>query len=130
MFDKVKSIKVSERVFDILSDYCDILKEDDYHLDAYLSTFNNCREQGYYLTVSDCDYNNTNRVKDNLYIWVYECRNSDDIMVVIQKEEPTINGMFSKDAWYKATSFNYNQERNAAEYIILKIKEFFNFMED
>ena len=134
MFDKNNSIKVSERVFDLLYDEIQVVNEYgcessdyNYKLNSYLSTFNNCREQGFYLTIWDGNYENENRVKDDLYIWVYESRNSDDIVVVFDKES-TCNGMFSNEAWNNRFHFKCRQEHEVVEFIIAKICDFFKII--
>lgn len=119
MINKINSIRVSERVFDILGGHLDYLKDNsDYDMDYYLQTFNNCREQGYYLTF----YCNGKF----LYVWAYENRNSDNIVVVKSDKYPTNNGMFDDEAWENRIDFPYNGEHTAAEKILKMIKEYFN----
>ena len=118
-FDKIRSIKVSERVFDIVGEYLTAEKDGDYiKIDGYLETFNNCREQGYVLRVDSCDYNNKNRTTDVIYIWVYENRNSDDIVVAHQFNDYPHNGMFSDETYEKRRKyFDYGHYQEAADYI-------------
>jgi len=128
MITKVSGIRVSERVFSILDEFLQYETSNGHKLYAYLQTFYNCREQGYYLTVADDDLDNPNRVQENLYIFVCEARSSDNILVVIQTEYP--DGHYSEDAWNNKDKFNntnyfgYDEEHKAADFIYKKIKEF------
>lgn len=129
MIRKVAGIKVAERVFSILDDSLEL--ENGNRLSAYLTPFNNCREVGYYLTVSDHAFDNPNRVKEDLFIYVCEARNSDEIMIVVQTDYPTNQGMFSEKAYncqgefdYRKY-FHYNEEHVAANWIYEEIKKFF-----
>ena len=130
MIRKVAGIKVAERVFSILDDDLEFENENGNKLSAYLTPFNNCREVGFYLTVSDDDFDNQNRVKENLYIYVCEARSSDEIMVVVQTEYPGNKGMFSEKAYncegefdYRKY-FHYNEEHIAAKWIYDEIRKF------
>lgn len=134
MISKVAGIKVAERVFSILDNKLEFENENGNKLFAYLQTFNNCREQGYYLTVSDYNFGKDNRVKDNLYIYVCEARSSDDIMVVVQTEYPGDKGMFSEKAYnsYNCESgfdytkyFHFDAEHKVANHIYETIRKFF-----
>ena len=118
-FDKIRSIKVSERVFDIVGEYLTDEKDGNYiKIDGYLETFNNCREQGYVLRVDSCDYDDKNRTADVIYIWVYENRSSDNIVVSYQINEHPYNGMFSDETYEKRRKlFDYGQYQEAADYI-------------
>ena len=131
MIRKVAGIKVAERVFSILDDDLEFENENGNKLSAYLQPFNNCREVGFYLTVSDDDFDNPNRVKENLYIYVCEARSSDEIMIVIQTDYPGNKGMFSEKAYncegefdYRKY-FHYNEEHVAAKWIYEEIRKFF-----
>lgn len=129
MISKIDSIKVSERVFDLLSDEIEKLNKDDtneYELNGYLSTFNNCREQGYYLTL----YDRKDFDKGFFYVWVCQDRRSDYILVIIgeQSDKPTMNGMFSEESYKNAKYFKYDEEHKAVEYIIAKIKNHFDLI--
>ena len=129
MINKVAGIKVAERVFGILDD--DLSYGSVNKLDGYLQTFNNCREQGFYLAIGDDDFDNPNRVDEDLYIYVCEARNSDEIMVIVQTDYPSDKGMFSEKAYNCKDEFNYrkyfhyNEEHAAAKWIYEKIKKFF-----
>ena len=126
-FRKVRSIKVSERVFDIVCEELDLEQTENYiKIDGWLETFNNCREQGYVLTVSTSDFDNENRTKDNLYIWASEARSSDEIVVSWQTEYPYDRGMFSEDTYENRQKyFHYNQLQEAADFIVNLVKEHF-----
>lgn len=120
---KVSSIKVSERVFDLVDEQLDCLNEDDAKLKGYLSTFYNCREQGFWATIYSTDCANTH--KEDLYIFVYEHRSSDEIVVIITPEHPR-DGMYSdEDYENRRRFFHYNQYGEAADYIIEEIKSYF-----
>lgn len=124
MISKIQSVRVSERVFDLVSDTIDALNEEGCNISGYLSTFNNCREQGFYLTA----YNKNDYLKGEFFVWVAEARNSDAIMVVISAEpdRPTVKGMFSESAYNNAKYFKYDEEHRAANYIVEQIGKFFN----
>lgn len=131
MIRKVAGIKVAERVFGILDDALEFENGNGNKLSAYLQPFNNCREVGFYLTVSDCAFDNPNRVKEDLYIYVCEARNSDEIMVVVQTDYPGDKGMFSGKAYNCegefdcSKYFHYNEEHAAANWIHGEISKFF-----
>ena len=131
MIGKIQGIKIAERVFSILDDALERENENGRKLYAYLQTFNNCREQGFYLTVSDYDFDNADRNDNSLYVYVCECRDSDDILVVFQTDIPDYNGMFSEKAYacegrfdYKKC-FPYDGEHKAAKWIYEEIRKFF-----
>lgn len=124
MISKIQSIRVSERVLDIVSEILDVRQLDGWEIDGYLSTFNNCREEGFYLTA----YNRNEFLKGEFFAWVTEARNSADIMVVISTEpdRPTVKGMFSESAYNNAKYFECDEEHQAANYIVEQIGMFFN----
>lgn len=131
MIKKVAGIKVAERVFGILDDDLTFENENGNRLSAYLQPFNNCREVGFYLTVGDYAFDKPNRVKEDLYIYVCEARNSDEIMVVVQTDYPGDKGMFSGKAYNcegefdHRKYFHYNEEHLAAGWIYEEIRRFF-----
>ena len=126
-FRKIRTIQVSERVFDIVCEALDLEATENYtKISGYLSAFNNCREQGYVLHVSSSDFDNENRTKDNLYIWAFEARSSDEIVVSWQTEYPYDRGMFSEDTYNNRRKyFHYNQLQEAADFIVDLVKEQF-----
>lgn len=125
-FNKITTIKVSERVFDIVCEELDCDKSDSgVKIDGYLECFNNCREQGYVLTVSSDDYDNSEKTEDSLCIWAFECRNSDDIIVSWQTEYHD-KGMFSDDTYKNRRKyFSYGEYQAAADFIIGLVKKHF-----
>lgn len=131
MISKVAGIRVAERVFGILDDDLNYENENGNKLSAYLQTFNNCREQGFYLTISDDDFDNPNRVRESLYVYVCEARSSDEIMIVVQTDYPEDKGMFSDKAYNCEGEFDcrkyfcYNEEHAAAKWIYEEIRKFF-----
>lgn len=125
-FQKIRSIKVSERVFDLVCEELDLLaSEYNKKIWGYLQTFNNCREQGFYLTIESADYKNENHTKENMFVWACECRNSDEIMVVISYKYPTNKGMFDEEAYENRRYFGYGELQPSADYILREIKKHF-----
>lgn len=124
MISKTQSIRVSERVLDLVSEILDVRQLDGWEINGYLSTFNNCREEGFYLTA----YNKNDFLKGEFFVWVAQARNSDAIMVVISAEpdRPTVKGMFSESAYNNAEYFECDEEHRAANYIVEQIGRFFN----
>ena len=109
-FRKIRTIQISERVFDIVCEALDNEASESYvKISGYLECFNNCREQGYVLHVDSVDWDNKDRTKDNLVIWAFEARSSDEIVVSWQTEYPN-NGMFSEETYKERRKyFHYNQ---------------------
>lgn len=126
-FRKIRTIQVSERVFDLVCEELDLEASENYiKIDGYLECFNNCREQGYVLHVSSYDWDNQDRTRESLYVWACESRNSDNIMVIWSNEYP-INGMFHEDDYSKRRKyFHYNELQETASFIIKLVKETFN----
>ena len=126
-FRKIKTIQVSERVFDLVCDELDLEATENYiKISGYLECFNNCREQGYALHVSSSDWHNENRTKENLYVWSCESRNSDEILVVWSTNYP-VNGKFSEEDWKERRRyFHYNQLQEASDFIVKLVKEHFS----
>ena len=83
---KTESLRVSERVWDIVAEKIGWYVDNGYKLDGYLQPFNNCRETGLFLTITNEDWDNKDRVLGQYYIWVCEARSSDEILVCMQKE--------------------------------------------
>ena len=125
-FRKITTIKVSERVFDIVCDELDLYaSEYGVKIDGYLEVFNNCREQGYVLHVESIDWDNENRTKKSLYIWACEARSSDEIMIVWSNDYPH-NGMFSEDDYDNRCRYFFHDElQKASRFIIDKVKDAF-----
>lgn len=125
-FRKIRTIQVSERVFDLVCEYLDNEATENYvKIAGYLECFNNCREQGYVLHVDSNDWDNENRTKEDLCIWAHEARSSDEIVVRWQTEYPH-NGMFSEETWKERSKyFHYDELQKAAEFIINLVKEHF-----
>jgi len=114
MLNYVRSIKVSQRVFDLLGEKIENAEEEGYKITCYLNTFNNCREQGYYANV----YGNEKTDYKDLFIWVHENRNSDNIVVRWQTEYPEGKGMFSEDTYRNRSKyFSYDEEHQAVDFI-------------
>ena len=128
-FDKLRTVKVSERVFDLV---CEALNNEQYEngakVDGYLECFVNCREQGYVLSVYSTDWSTSpeNRPGD-FHVWACEARSSDEIMVVWDTETPDLAGnMFSEAAYNNNRKyFRYDKLQEAADYIVGLVKEKF-----
>ena len=125
-FRKIRTIQVSERVFDIVCEELDSEATENYvKISGYLECFNNCREQGYVLHVDSVDWDNENKTKEDLIIWAFEARSSDEIVVSWQNEYPH-NGMFSEETYNNRRKyFHYNELQKAADFIIDLVKEHF-----
>ena len=122
---KTESLRVSERVWDIVAEKIRWYIDSGYKLDGYLQPFNNCRETGLFLSITNEDWDNKDRVLGQYYIWVCEARSSDEILVCMQKEYPEAFHKFSDEAYDNAKYFHYNQEHEAADYIVKSILEYF-----
>lgn len=113
MFEKNDSLQVSEKFFKKLED-----KLKGCSINGYYNTFNNCREQGLVLKLYNHNY--------SLHIWACQCRNSDQIMIVIGNEDNTdINDMFDEKAYENAKYFSYNKYDSAVSYVYQHIKYMF-----
>ena len=125
-FNKIRTIRVSERVFDLVCEDLDNeATENHVKISGYLECFNNCREQGYVLHVDSVDWDNENKTKTDLVIWAFEARSSDEIVVSWQNEYPH-NGMFSEDTYNNRRKyFHYNELQKAADFIIELVKDHF-----
>lgn len=126
-FNKIRTIRVSERVFDIVCEELDDEASENYiKIGGYLECFNNCREQGYVLHVSSNEWdNNALRTEEDLNIWAFEARSSDEIVVSWQTEYPN-KGMFSEETYNNRRKyFHYNEIQEAADFIINLVKEHF-----
>ena len=96
------------------------------NLEGNYKTFNNFREQGLMLTIYEPTTDN------ELLIWACECRNSNDIMVIIaDKSCSNINDMFNDVAWKSAKYFKCGEYDKAVNYTYNVIKKQFykNFLE-
>jgi len=125
-FNKIRTIRVSERVFDIVCEALDNEATENYvKISGYLECFNNCREQGYVLHVDSVDWDNPNKTKKDLCVWAFEARSSDEIVVSWQTEYPH-NGMFSEETYKERRKyFHYDELQKAADFIIDLVKEHF-----
>jgi len=126
-FRKIRTIQVSERVFDLVCEDLDGYATEDYvKISGYLECFNNCREQGYVLHVDSVDWDNEDRTKTDLIVWAFEARSSDDIVVSWQTDYPH-NGMFSEDTYNNRRKyFQYDELQKAANFILDLIKSHFD----
>lgn len=121
-FQKLKTIKVSERVFDLVCEKLDLeATENHVRIYGWLECFFNHREQGYMLHVSSLDN------RKDLFVWACECRNSDEIMVVHSDDFPNFeDNLFSEEDYHKRTIyFKYHELQKAADHILDLVKEKF-----
>lgn len=126
-FRKIRTVQVSERVFDIVCEALDTEQcEYGVKVNGYLECFVNCREQGYVLNVYSTDWSAEERPCD-LHVWACEARSSDEIMVVWDTETPDLAGnMFSEVAYNNNRKyFHFDEVQKAADYIIGLVKEKF-----
>ena len=126
-FQKIRTILVSERVFSIATDTLnnEIESMNPIKVSGYLECFNNCREQGYVLATQSYDYENEKRTKESLYIWAFENRSSDNIVVCWQTEYPD-KGMYSILTFENRRKlFKYNELQSAADFIVELVKKHF-----
>lgn len=125
-FRKMPTIRVSERVFDLVCETLNEQCENGAKIYGYLECFVNCREQGYVLNVYSTDLSAKERLCD-LHIWACESRNSDDIMVVWDTETPNLtDNLFSEAAYNNNRKyFRFGEYQEAADYIIGLVKEKF-----
>ncbi len=117
-------MQVSETFFNKLEEK---LKNASDNLNGYYKTFNNCREQGLMLEIYDDIHDS------ELLIWACECRNSDQIMVILADRScSNVNDMFDDKAYRSARYFNYEQYDKAVHYAYNVIRKQFdkNFMEE
>ena len=115
MLNYLRSIKVSQRIFDMVMECIDNANECKYDIRGFLNTFNNCREQGYYADIYGLEQNDY----QNLYIWVHEHRNSDAIVVRWSTSQPEDNGMYSEDTYNNRSKyFNYDEEHDVVNFIM------------
>ena len=115
MLNYLRSIKVSQRIFDMVMECIDNANECKYDIRGCLNTFNNCREQGYYANIYGLEQNDY----QNLYIWVHEHKNSDAIVVRWSTSQPEDNGMFSEDTCNNRSKyFNYDEEHDVVNFIM------------
>ena len=115
MISYLRTIKVSQRIFDMVMERIENLEECEYEIKGCLNTFNNCREQGYYANI----YGNEKTEYKDLYIWVHENRNSDNIVVRWSTTYPEDKGMFSEDTYKNRSKyFSYNEEHQVVDFII------------
>ena len=127
-FQKCRSLRVSERVLDLVIEELDCDASGNYvKIDGWVETFNNCREQGLMLYINSTDFKNENRTNKIVKVWACEARNSDNILVIVSddRESSDIHNMFSEEAYNSRKCFSYNEEHKAADYIIKKVREIF-----
>lgn len=116
-------MEVSQTFFNKLENKLENVSD---NLEGYYKTFNNCREQGLMLTIHDLNYDT------ELLIWACECRNTDQIMVIIaDKNCSNINDMFDDTAYKSAKYFSSGDYSSAVNhtYNVIKKQFYKNFLE-
>ena len=110
---KTNSLMISEIAWNVISmELENTIKMNDETEIGWLDTFDNCRETGLMLHIT----------KDwNKCIWIYQHRNSDDIVVTIGDTE--FNNMYSEEAWYNSEHFECGRYDNVADYVISEIEK-------
>lgn len=127
MIRYLNSIRVSQRIFDMVMTKIENREECGYKIKGCLNTFNNCREQGYYVDI----YGNEKNDYKSLYIWVHEKRNSDEIVVRWSTTYPEAKGMFSEDTYKNRSKyFSYNQEHQVVDFIMDLIMKHLKYVEE
>ena len=125
-FRKIRTIQVSERVFNLVCEELDLEQTENYvKIDGWLECFSDCREQGYVLHLDSLDFDSPKRTKENLYIWACECKNSDNIIVMWQTEYPNNEKVSEETYKERRKYFSYNAEHEAKDFIIKLVKEHF-----
>lgn len=127
MISYLRTIRVSQRIFDMVMEKIEYKEEDGYEIKGSLETFNNCREQGYFANI----YGNEKNDYKDLYIWVHENRNSDDIVVRWSTTYPEGKGMFSEDTYRNRSKyFSYNEEHQVVDFIMNLIMTHLKYVEE
>ena len=127
MISYLRTIRVSQRIFDMVMEKIEYKEEDGYVIKGSLETFNNCREQGYFANI----YGNEKNEYKDLYIWVHENRNSDNIVVRWQTTYPEDMGMFSEDTYRNRSKyFSYNEEHQVVNFIMDLIMTHLKYVEE
>ena len=127
MISYLRTIRVSQRIFDMVMEKIEYKEEDGYEIKGSLETFNNCREQGYFANI----YGNEKNEYKDLYIWVHENRNSDDIVVRWSTTYPEGKGMFSEDTYRNRSKyFSYNEEHQVVDFIMNLIMTHLKYVEE
>ena len=110
-----KGVRYSNAVVNRMED---ILSADYPGSHVYIETFNNCREQGYYISCSSM-FGGYIAYDHTPCAWVYANRNTDELTVILgditYKEPP--NNMFNEEAWRQAEQVS---SVNTAADMILK----------
>lgn len=123
MIKKVTSIKVSQKVFNLVLEELNYdIVENNVKIDGWLETFYNGREQGFVLNVISCNPEKNLHLK----VWVCERRNSDNIFVAMDKTYSCLEGnSYSQNAYENATLFESSQIQDSANFIVEKVKTMF-----
>ena len=123
MFTKHESLIVSETVLNLVIADLDFITE----FGGYLTTFNNCREAGLVLVITERN-SRCLETNDYIFIWVHQFRSSDGIAVRwgSMKECNSVY-MFSETVWdNKTKDFNYNEFYEAASFVKQKVRELYD----
>ena len=105
-----------------------LLLEQSYSINAelILKYFNNCREQGYVLELSDLNGKYVIDNSDIIHFAFAEDRNSDSIVVYQDLGRYESIQFCSDNFWHSCHAFEYGQAMEAARYIIKELIEHIN----
>lgn len=128
-----QSLRVSRRVFDFFLEKAEYESENGFDLDGYIDTFNNCRETGLRMCLMSAIYQRwgedvkafiaQDAIWKSIYIWAFEDRHSDSIVVIVSENLPSLVGMYSEESYINERKFfNANEYNEAAEYIMTRVK--------
>lgn len=119
---KIRTIRVSELIFNKV---LDIIDDKELELEGHLEVFNNCREQGFVLSISNADFSKS------MHIWAYGQRNSDCPTITWDYEQfmkPAGQwNMYSEESYRNMTEyFKDDEEIEAALFVVKIIEGYFN----
>lgn len=100
---KVEKSKGLEIAIKVMEKVKTALKDKELDCEIFLDTFNNCRETGFIYKLY--------RKGKPLYIWTFEDRISDDMILLTSFQDGAcnINNMFDDDHVYGRTVYKYNE---------------------
>jgi hypothetical protein len=119
IIEKAKGLLIGEKVYRAIKKMIDGNENGDY---VYVDTFNNCRETGYCFKLM-----RAGNPKQQI-IWVYEYRNSDNLMFR-QTSDPNwhdINNRYDDDSIvYAVKTYRYNELKELLEDVKVRVYNFF-----
>lgn len=104
--EKSKGLEIAIKVMDKVKK---TIKDEELDCEIYLDTFNNCRETGFVYKLY--------RKGKPLYIWTFQDRISDDMILLISFQEGACdkNNMFDDDHVYSRTVFKYKEMKELSD---------------